>query len=1229
MIVKYIGVIKAFALFIFLLPLGCLAQLTITGRVLNHADLKPVPNASVFLKNTTIGNKTADDGKFTLTHLKTGKYELVVSVVGFELYRQDIEINNSSIVLPDIEITSKGIQLKEVRIRPDANWRRNFEWFKEAFLGKSELAKDCKITNADVLALNYDEAKHCLTASSYDFLVIENQALGYRIKYLLNNFAKDSVDRNVQRIHYEGTILFENMLGTGSTVRRWQRKREQVYQGSPMNFFRAVANDRLQDEGFRVLQYGNCYNPQRPPEQVIETKIKQYEKLKAQSSQWSDSLAFWLKKSKLPVMLEKVMTYPLDAQEIIHPTDQHGTFGLGCDGDALHITYHKNHRFSKFVQTVHLDDTTNTETTILSLHTPYVFFNSNGGIINPNDKVFKGAWARRGIAELLPEDYRPEPEEDVRDNNSQDIITNLSAKNSGAENANIQGIVSKLQAFTEKHILEKAYLHFDKPYYAAGDTMYFKAYVTTGEQHGLSTLSGILHVDLINPGNKIERSIKLRLINGLGWGDFALSDSLLQGNYRVRAYTNWMRNDDDGNIFYKTIPIGSFNDARVPESIVDQAIKNDKRADTRFLPEGGGLVAGIRSKIAFKAIGPNGLGIDVKGAIVDNEDKKVVAFSSTHLGMGYCYLEPKEGKTYKAVLNYSDGSPGTIDLPVPEASGVVLSINNDSLFKATIRIEANKACFAQNKGKAYSLLVYSGGIPTSFVCKLDNPVTILDMAKSRLHTGITTVTLFSPEGTPLCERLVFIKSDGQLNLDITSNKPVYKKREKTSIKLNTANSEGAYSPAHVSVSVIDESKVPFSENDETTILTSMLLTSDLKGYVEQPNYYFNTPTDDKLKELDLVMLTHGYRRFEWKPLLNNEYHPAAWQPENTMAIAGTAKSLSGKPLAKATVSLMPMATNLLLTDTADDNGHFAFNNLLFSDTAKFVVQAVSASGRNTTLLTYQHDKPGPAVVPIIMAWQEGNLSMLAYLENIKKQQEADTKFGPITGRTLSQVNIRAVKEDNSYPSSNLGGPGHADQVIHRSDIHGGGSMTSVLNGMLSGVTFVGDINNKVPYLTVNVPSVTTAPPMLIVVDGAVLGGGLVLDNVVNVADVETIEVLRDASASIYGIQGGGGVLVVTTRKASNPDAKDIQSIGVLPVTMQGFYKAREFYSPKYDAAVPPGNRPDLRSTVYWNPKLLTDKHGNVFFEFYNADGPGSYRVVVEGIDDNGNIGRQVYHYKVE
>lgn len=806
-------------------------------------------------------------------------------------------------------------------------------------------------------------------------------------------------------------------------------------------------------------------------------------------------------------------------------------------------------------------------------------------------------WDR--VAGLLPLNYEPAPGSTVKN----DTISNL------------KNVITKLSNFSKEHITEKAYLHFDKPFYAAGDTIYFKAYVTIGNDHKLSDLSGVLHIDLINTTNKIDQSIKLQITDGVSWGDFALPDSLPKGDYRIRAYTNWMRNDGPGAFFEQAIPVGSVLNNHVPESSTTHS-NIDIAKDIQFFPEGGALINGISSKIAFKAIGGNGLGVDVKGVVVDNENTEINTFSSMHLGMGYFYLTPQEGKTYKARLTYADGSQNTIDLPKSLDKGIVLTVNNDSLPKASVQIAAGRSYFEENKNKDYTLLIWSGGVATMVSCQLDSTVITLDILKRHLHTGINTITLFSAAGEPLCERLFFVQNYDQMGLDVKSDKTVYTKREKVNIRLKVKNRMDVPSEGHFSVAVIDEGKVSVNEDAENTILTNLLLTSDLKGTVEQPNYYFTNINDEKLKALDLVMLTHGYRRFEWKQLLNNTYPPIAHQPETGLEIAGIAKSVLGRRLANASVSLIPVNKGPVLTHQTDDKGNFRFSNLAFTDTSKFVLQAVNAKGKNNTQLLYNKELPGPgvsAIPPVIT--EDVNQKMPAYLENHKQQWDDYTKYGSPKGRVLKEVKIKARKEPE-FKSQSLVPESGADQVIHGDKILSGGQLSTRLMGMLRGMNFfptkVGGVE---PVLFGHVK------PLLVLVDG--VPGSI---DQVSTDHVETIEVLKPPTSYIYGSDGLNGILVITTRPI--PRLKDIPSIGILPITTIGYYKARRFYSPKYEN-LNQINKRDLRTTIYWQPELMTDKDGNASFDYYNADGSGNYQVVIEGIDDKGNLGRRVYRYKVE
>lgn len=788
------------------------------------------------------------------------------------------------------------------------------------------------------------------------------------------------------------------------------------------------------------------------------------------------------------------------------------------------------------------------------------------------------------------------------------------------DNNNVTGdILTKLKTYLTGHITEKPYLHFDKPYYAAGDTIYFKAYVTMGERHDLSQISGVLHIDLINTKNKIDQSLLLKLTDGVAWGDFSLPDSLPKGEYHIRAYTNWMRNGSDERFFEQGIPVGSAIDNKVPESGSRQPAPIISKPDLQFFPEGGNLVAGVSSKIAFKAIGINGLGMDAKGNVVDNAGKTVTTFASTHLGMGYFYFRPEEGKSYKANLIFADGSQNTIALPAPAEQGMTLTVNNDSLQKATVVIQTSNTYLQKNKGKEYNVLIHSGGEITAVNCKLDSALIKLDLVKRRLYTGVNTVTLFSQAGEPLAERLFFIQNYDQLNIAVNSDKINYAAREKINVKLNVKNRADSAVAGYFSISVIDEGKVPIDENNESTILSNLLLTADLKGSVEQPNYYFNNITDEKLKNLDLVMLTHGYRGFEWKQVLDNSYPSLAYQPEKHLEIAGVAQNLSGKPLANAAVSLISTIGGPILSEKTDDKGIFKFRNLEFWDSTHFVLQAVNINGSNKTQLLY---KPAgiPALLPVYNSNADVNQQLSTYLKNSKDQLNEYSKYGSPKGIMLQEVRVKEIKAKDKYRSSVFGGPGHADQVVHMDDIRTGGDLVDKLNGTLRGIDIV-----KVPGRT---SAVFLHDTMLIVVDGVTMNDKYDF-NSLGPNDVETVEVLKYGNASIYGMGSGHGVLVFTTRIGKLRDLKDIPSFGILPITARGYYKAKVFYSPKYDALEANVKKKDLRSTIYWNPDLVTDDNGNAAIDYYNADGLGTYRMVIEGIDEKGNIGRRVYRYNIK
>jgi hypothetical protein len=880
----------------------------------------------------------------------------------------------------------------------------------------------------------------------------------------------------------------------------------------------------------------------------------------------------------------------------------------------------------------------------------------------------------------------------------------------------LKHILVKTAKLYTNYPTEKVYLHFDKPYYAVGDTIWFKAYLTV-DNHQLSPLSKIINVNILGPRDSLIQTLRLNVKNGLAWGSFVLSQfNYKKGNYRVVAYTNWMNNFDAAYFFNKDITIGDavnnavstqvylkstdggkgpkitagiyfkdddgkpYGDKRVNwtvekdfETIIKpkEPLQTDKNGfvninftnsknysldsatlitvidninkkkvtsmfplksvskpnDIQFFPEGGQLIIGLRSKVAFKAITPIGLGIDVKGTITDNTNNIVAEFESSHLGMGVFAFTPEQGKTYTAKVSFADGTTATPDLPKMETGGIAIGLENSDPSVLRLKIQADTSFLQAYKGQTFFILAKSSGI----ICfaaktKLESQVYSAAIPKNKFPTGIVQVTLFSEDGEPLSERIAFIQNNDLLNLSISGDHSSYTTRQK--VKLNIAAKNGQQPvEGSFSIAVLDDSKVPFDENAEITILTNLLLTSDIKGYIEKPNYYFNHPDEKTAADLDVLLQTQGYRRFSYNGIMNDKYPPITYMPEMGINVKGTLRAQSGIPVRGGNVRLTIPDKNFSADAVTDENGRFGFSNLVFPDSTKIHLSARNNVRSNDLVLTIDND--GIQRIPVNLNTQDEILNidstLSAYLKNSKIEYNNTNVLKEVVIKD-TRIEKTVSHKDYSALASLASEPDH---VISGKLLQGCAAPLDCIRSLAPGVTF--DNNNF--YVARDYGQGKRIPM-------AIFLRGLPVDvNVLVTLDpnaIESVEIFyTDELGLVNSAYGTDGVLVVNMKKVETTKIsyQDLKSLipqqNELTFTPLGYAPVRTFYLPRYSGPrESQPNRTDTRSTIYWNPNVITDKTGAASVEYFNADGKGTYRAIIEGIDKDGNLGRQVFHYTV-
>lgn len=784
----------------------------------------------------------------------------------------------------------------------------------------------------------------------------------------------------------------------------------------------------------------------------------------------------------------------------------------------------------------------------------------------------------------------------------------------------IDKLLKQIAKLTASFPQEKIHLHTDKPYYAVGESMWLKAYLVTAELNEPSPLSAILYVELIDSKNKIKKKITLPVDKGLASGQISLTDSLTSGTYRLRAYTNYMRNYDNRFFFEKFVTIGNINDTK------SAPIKENANQEfaLQFFPEGGNLIANVRCRLGVKATMANGIGANLSGRIINSKKDEIALFNTEHAGMGAFAFTPQANEKYIAEVTLANGQIKSFELPSTQTEGQTIAANIANN-KVNIRILTSPNLV--NAKDLYVIAQSNGVVYASFALKAEKTIIAAAIPIESFPTGLVQLTLFNQNNSPIAERLIFVNHHDALKIDIKTAEPVANTRKKTTLDFSIKDGNENPIDGNFSVAVLDMNKAPQDEDEETTILSNLLLTSDLKGYIEKPNYYFNHVTEDKERQLDNLLLTQGWTRFAWKDLTDEKLPSLAFKVEKDLEIGGTVTfNESKKPVPNAKIILMSTSKNfrLLLDTIADANGKFVFDKLDVPDSATFIIQAKTPKENDNVKIKLN---PSPEITSL--ANLGFSFDMQGYLAETKKRFTDLKKYNMLDGVILlDEVSVKANKSaipvSKVKNSQNLAG--QADYVLTKEKLK---YQTDVFQALFSvpGIMMVDGAFVRTSARTVSVTSVKPKP-MMVKLDGAFITQGQLKDIGLSPNSVEGIEVLTsNYNTAIYGQDGYWGIILITTKRLDSDD--EISAVNKLKLVNQGFTLVKEFYVPNYDDPKINQQMEDLRSTIYWNPNLSSDVRGKASLKYFNAGTPGTYKVIVEGMDNFGNIGRQTYTYEIQ
>lgn len=1241
------------------------ARNTLTGTVLNDKDHKPVGFASVYIDGTTKGVYTDSKGCFSISDISF-PCQLVVSHIAYDLRIISIEETTSHPIT--IWLIEKTNKLVEVAVSGKSNRKQNINDFKEFFLGKDKWGTNAMLKNdsvlvfsrqtdtlilkpnrADTLLLKYNKS----LGSNYHWskdsssiinyidvfkvktnypLHIELPLLGYDVYVDLESFVLKSNNKLKTREYrtYNRFVPFVNATEHQKIL--FEKNRKEAYYNSSKHFCKSLFDDKLKENGyliafdnfannltklkdhhfFEINQYIHFVNSNEV--QIIGLKDKQID------------IYYFCKYKGKPIDL--TLTKGVSGSSVI-------SWGSCAFEDDSYVTF-------------------KSDTCIIR----------RDGTIPDNNLMFGGKMATKCGGALLPNDDLSDSYQDsiytnvLNTNNRQFVIASrkkypkviaspnatalsnnyLSEKHQDSTATNkLTAFAKHFSNFSKEYPQEKVYLHFDNIAYYLGETIWFKGYVVTAEQNELSPLSKTLYVELITVEGDVVETKKLKIEAGQCHGQFQLPDSLFSGFFEVRAYTRYSLNEAKDYQFSRVFPVynkpnkaGDYSIQKMRERAHSQRVIQFRKEyeqkgnlSMSFYPEGGNLVTGLTSKVAFKAKGKDGENAIVFGAVYDLKGTKVAEIEAGYQGMGIFEFTPDSGK-FTAKVQYNNREY-SFDLPNTLSLGYVMTVDNTNDEKIDILIQRNPKTVNIPLGLSISCRGKMYGFEQVMVGN-ENAL-LLSFPKKMLPTGVSQITLFNADGEVLCERLVFINQQSQLKIDMTQRKHTYQPFDSVEMKFQLNDPKGKPVETTFSIAVRDAASTstnPYTDN----IYTNLLLSSEVKGYIENPGYYFSSNDATRQQALDLLMLTQGWSRYVWKQMAGVTPYEVKYPIEESLVVEGKVLSLNKKkPKLDVDVmmTLMCDSTSQRGTCLTDKDGKFNFALQDFNGKSNLILQTKEkgklkenvilldrAFSPELKLFDYLEKTIQGVYIPLIK-------DTVSLFKDTVKIKEPEKKINLPMNKKSHLLGEVTVKEKRIYKREGEGLRDAnividiekaVDQLIDK----GEDELTTILN-------FIMHIN---PYF------------FCTGVDGARYKGNnvmFVLNNNVVKSDedkerlataysneIETVTINEKSGTSIlYDPSNSTGNEVVIFIYTYKNLRVRTSPIGMRKTKLQGYAYVKEFYNPRYDDVHLP-NEKDYRRILYWNPDVKTDENGKATINFYNNSSCKTMKISAETVTENGVIG---------